>query len=97
MKATIGERGQVVIPKPLRDRMNLRPGQQLEFEELDGRIIVRKVATADDPIMAVYGTWKLPEGWDTNRWFEEMRGRPIDSDAGDHCSRLEHPDRHPLR
>jgi AbrB family looped-hinge helix DNA binding protein len=80
MKATLGERGQVVIPKPLRDRMGLRPGQELEFEEIDGRITVRKVAPADDPIMAVYGTWPLPEGWDTDRWFKEMRGRPIDSD-----------------
>ncbi len=80
MKATLGERGQVVIPKPLRDRMGLRPGQELEFEEVDGRILVYKAAPAADPIVAVYGTWKLPEGWDTNRWFEETRGRPIDSD-----------------
>lgn len=80
MKATIGERGQVVIPKPLRDSMGLRPGQQLVFEEDEGRIVVTKVVPDDDPITAVYGTWKLPEGWDSNKWFEEMRGRPIDSD-----------------
>ena len=55
MKATIGERGQVVIPKPLRDRMGLRPGQQLEFDEDEGRIVVTKAAPADDPIEAVQG------------------------------------------
>lgn len=79
MKATMGERGQVVIPKPLRDRMGLRPGQQLEFEEADGRIIVTKGAPVDDGLAAVYGTVGLPDGWDTDRWFEEMRGRPIDT------------------
>jgi antitoxin PrlF len=77
MKATIGERGQVVIPKPLRDRMGLRPGQQLEFEEDAGRIVVTKAPSDDDPLEAVRGTWPLPDGWDTDRWFEEMRGRPI--------------------
>lgn len=79
MKATMGERGQVVIPKPLRDRMGLRPGQRLEFEEADGRIIVTKGVPVDDGLAAVYGTVRLPDGWDTNRWFEEMRGRPIDT------------------
>lgn len=82
VKATIGERGQVVIPKVIRDRMDLRPGQQVEFEEVDGRVMVRKVAPADDPIADLYGTWRLPDGWDTNRWFEEMRGRPIDTGDG---------------
>ncbi|MBX3028908.1 MAG: AbrB/MazE/SpoVT family DNA-binding domain-containing protein [Chloroflexi bacterium] len=82
MKATLGERGQVVIPKPLRDSMGLRPGQQLELVETDGRIIVTKTAPDDDPIESVRGAIRLPEGWDTNRWFEEVRGRPINTDPG---------------
>lgn len=81
MRTTLGERGQIVIPKPVRDRMGLRPGQQLDVvEEEGGRIVVTKVVPDDDPIEAVRGIWKFPEGWDTNRWFEEMRGRPIGSE-----------------
>lgn len=37
MKAVISEKGQVTIPKPLRDRLGLRPGHILDFTEEPGR------------------------------------------------------------
>lgn len=39
--ATIGERGQVVIPKPIRDAYDLRPGQTVRFAIEGGRIVIR--------------------------------------------------------
>jgi AbrB family looped-hinge helix DNA binding protein len=39
MTSRIGAKGQVVIPKRLRDRVSLHPGDEVEFE-LDGDAIV---------------------------------------------------------
>jgi len=73
MQATVGERGQVTIPKELRERMGIRPGQRLEFaEEEGGRIVMRKRAT-DDTVARVYGTLPVP-GWDTDGMIDAMRG-----------------------
>lgn len=36
----IGERGQVTIPKPLRDRLGLRPGSEVRFILMDGHLIL---------------------------------------------------------
>src|SRR5450759_5210080 len=36
MKATVSEKGQVTIPKRLRERLGIRAGQMLDFEEPDG-------------------------------------------------------------
>jgi AbrB family looped-hinge helix DNA binding protein len=42
----IGAKGQVVIPKHLRDRAGLHPGTAVEFALEDGRIVLRPVKTA---------------------------------------------------
>ncbi|MFV2064694.1 MAG: AbrB/MazE/SpoVT family DNA-binding domain-containing protein [Chloroflexota bacterium] len=73
MKATIGERGQVTIPKPLRDRMGMKTGQRVEIEEQDGHLVLRKVVD-DERIARVYGTLRIPEGWDTDSMIDAMRG-----------------------
>ncbi len=71
MKATVGERGQVTIPKQLRERLGLRPGQRLVVTEEEGRVILAKDLD-DDRIMHVYGTLKLPGTVD--EIIDEMRG-----------------------
>jgi AbrB family looped-hinge helix DNA binding protein len=38
MKSTIDRAGRVVIPKPVRDELGLRGGEQLEVVARDGRI-----------------------------------------------------------
>jgi antitoxin PrlF len=70
MKAVLSEKGQVTIPKALRDRLGLRPGQALEFHAEGGRLIAVK-ATDLDPIEAVYG---ILAQRDTTAWLEELRG-----------------------
>jgi AbrB family looped-hinge helix DNA binding protein len=75
MKATVGERGQVTIPKALRDRLGIRPGQMLEFEAEDGRLVARK-ASPSDPIDAVYGIFGTGRRVDT--LIDKTRG-PADA------------------
>ncbi len=74
MKAIVSEKGQVTIPKRLRDRLGIRPGQVLDFDEEAGRLVARKTV-AVDPIEALYGTLDLG-GRTTDEVIEELRGTP---------------------
>ena len=38
MDATIGPKGQIVIPKPLRDKYHLRPGDRVRVEDHEDHI-----------------------------------------------------------
>lgn len=40
----IGERGQVTIPKEIRDRFGLRPTTEVKFEVVKDEIVLRKSA-----------------------------------------------------
>lgn len=67
----MSEKGQVTIPKPLRDRLGIRSGEVLDFEEEGGRLIARKTSAADR-VDAVYGIVKL--GRSTDEIIEQLRG-----------------------
>ncbi len=54
MKSVVSEKGQVTIPKPLRDRLGIRAGEVLDFDEEAGRLVARKAST-QDPVDAAYG------------------------------------------
>ena len=45
MTSTIDSAGRVVIPKALRDRLNLRGGQAIEIREREGLIEIEAAAT----------------------------------------------------
>ncbi|MBA3877499.1 MAG: AbrB family transcriptional regulator [Anaerolinea sp.] len=72
MKATVSEKGQVTIPKPLRKRLGIRPGVVLEFEAEDGRLVARK-AVGRDVVDELYGTLRMDESVD--EFIEAIRGR----------------------
>jgi AbrB family looped-hinge helix DNA binding protein len=45
MKATIDAAGRIVVPKPLREALGLKPGQPLEIRAGDGRLEIEIAAT----------------------------------------------------
>ena len=71
MKAKVAERGQVTIPKVLRDNLGIRPGTILEFREKSGQIIVVKVEELD-AVDKVYGT--LGSGRRSDDIIRDLRG-----------------------
>lgn len=71
MNARVSEKGQVTIPKRLRDRLGIRPGEVLDFEEQDGQLIARKTDHRD-PVDALYGALDLQAG--TDSLLDELRG-----------------------
>jgi len=80
MEATVAERGQITLPKAVRDALGLTKGTTLKVELEGGRIILRK--NVDDAISRARGKFKLPEGVTTDDIMRELRGRapgdPID-------------------
>jgi AbrB family looped-hinge helix DNA binding protein len=70
-RAVVSEKGQVTIPKRLRDRMGIKPGQVLDFREERGRIVATK-ALAEDPVSTVYGTLALDRS--TDEVMADLRG-----------------------
>ena len=72
LKGKVAERGQVVIPKALRDRLGVRPGTVLEFSEERGRLIAVKAETLS-PARRVYG--RLGRNFDTDAFIAELRGK----------------------
>lgn len=54
MKAIVSEKGQVTIPKPLRQRLGIKSGQVLEFKEEKGKLVATKIGV-EDPVASVTG------------------------------------------
>jgi antitoxin PrlF len=73
MKAVVAERGQVTIPKRLRERMGIRPGTILEFREEADKLIAEKAETA-----AAVDRWygRLGRGRRTDDIIRELRDEP---------------------
>ena len=72
MKARVAERGQVTIPKRLRDRLGMKPGTVLEFSEERGRLVAVKSGD-DDPVSRAIGC--LGKRIDTDAVMAQLRGR----------------------
>lgn len=72
-RAVVSEKGQVTIPKRLRDRMGIRPGQVLEFSEERGQLVATKAAD-EDPVASVFGSLQL--GRPTDDVIADLRGEP---------------------
>ena len=69
-RAVVSEKGQVTIPKRLRDRLGIRAGQLLDFSEERGRLVARK-SVSDGPA-GVFGILALDQS--TDEMVDELRG-----------------------
>lgn len=61
MTHKVGIKGQVVIPKAIRDRIGIRPGDEVAFDSDDQEVRIRRVKDAEanraDQIKALRGAW----------------------------------------
>jgi antitoxin PrlF len=76
MTHKVGTKGQVVIPKAIRDRIGIRPGDEVAFDSDGGEVRIRRVedAAADQAtqIKALRGVWS-GDGTDTDALIAERR------------------------
>ena len=73
MEAVVAERGQITLPKAVRDALGLVKGTQLKVEIEGSRIVLLK--NVDDAISRLRGRFKLPAGVTTDDVMRELRGR----------------------
>ena len=74
MEARVAERGQITLPKAVRDAHGLTKGTQLKVELDGGRIILRK--NVDDALSRLRGRFKLaPEYANSDEALRAIRGR----------------------
>ena len=74
MEATVAERGQITLPKAVRDALGLTKGTQLKVELDGGRIILRK--NVDDALSRLRGRFKLPPEYaNSDEALRAIRGR----------------------
>lgn len=70
----VNTKGQVTIPKALRVRFGFRPGDEIEFIEVDGSLLVQK--RQEDSAFARYrGYLSHLKGQDPDTLLEAMRGQ----------------------
>jgi len=73
MKTIVSEKGQVTIPKAIRDKLGLRPGTVLDFDARAGKLIGVKKGE-DDPIGRWLGKGHLPGGLAVDDYLRRVRG-----------------------
>jgi len=71
----IGERGQVTIPKRLRDRYGLHKNAEVEFVPEEGGIRIQKRTRGVHPVESIRGIAKLRYADTVDEYVEEIRGR----------------------
>lgn len=73
MKATLTSKGQITIPASIRDRLGLKTGQVLDFDEQAPYL--KAVPVFDESAMrSVRGCTKGKLGRDSAAWLNETRG-----------------------
>lgn len=85
MSTTVTSKGQVTIPKQLRDYLGLEPGSQVDFAyAADGQVVIRPVKPAKaskkkpSRFAALRGSVKL--GMTTDEYMNLIRGYDEDKD-----------------
>lgn len=73
MEATVAERGQITLPKAVRDALGLTKGTLLKVELEGNRIVLRK--SVDDAISRARGRFKLDGFESTDEAMRAIRGR----------------------
>ena len=72
MMAIVSEKGQVTIPKALREKLGIRPGSVLEFEVVSGKLVGVKKVT-EDPFSQWAGKGKLPGNLGVDAYLKLVR------------------------
>jgi antitoxin PrlF len=86
MEVIVAERGQITLPKAVREALGLSKGSVLKVELENGRIVLRK--SVDDAISRARGRFRLDQGFaSTDEAMGALRGRspgesPVPDEGG---------------
>ncbi len=71
--AKVTSKGQVTIPKEIRERLGVHPGEDVGFEERDNLLVISKVVT-NSPFDKWVGKLKHLKGQRSDDLVREARG-----------------------
>jgi antitoxin PrlF len=71
--AKVTSKGQVTIPKKVREKLGIHPGEDVGFEEKDGVVILKKTVKKS-PFDIWVGALKKPKGSRTDAIIRNLRG-----------------------
>ena len=81
MEATVAERGQITLPKAVRDALGLTKGTHLKVELEGNRIVLRK--SVDDAVSKARGRFRL-DGFDsTDSALRAVRSADAPAESGE--------------
>ena len=69
----ISERGQITIPKILRDRYGMSKEVEVEITPTEQGLLIQKRSAAKHPVERISGI--LDGSFDVDQYIEEIRGR----------------------
>jgi AbrB family looped-hinge helix DNA binding protein len=69
----IGERGQITIPKNIREKYGLMPFIEVELVPEEDGVLIKKKSLHSSPVEKVYGI--LKKSARTDNYIEAVRGR----------------------
>ena len=72
MTTAVSEKGQVTIPKRVRDQLGIRPGTILSFAAVSGKLVASKEA-AGDVFTKWRGRGRLPRGRSVDAYLRLSR------------------------
>lgn len=79
--STISSKGQITVPREVRNRLGLRPGDRVEFVVEQGRTTIRPAGAPENPFQKYVGA--LPafrDAGEINAWMHSLR----DDDDAEH-------------
>jgi antitoxin PrlF len=73
LKARLNSKGQITLPKEIRKRLSIGPGDEVEFLEENGRYLLKKKVKAS-PFDKYVGFLQDQKGSDPDQIARELRG-----------------------
>jgi AbrB family looped-hinge helix DNA binding protein len=73
MKAVLTSKGQITIPAPIRERLGLKTGHVLDFDE-NAPFLKAVLAFDEDEMRSVLGCARDALGRSSSEWLDETRG-----------------------
>ncbi len=59
MTHKVGPKGQVVIPKAMREELGIEPGDEVDFELVDGGVVVRRAVRPVEALRGIFREYDL--------------------------------------
>lgn len=72
IKRVVGERGQVVLPKDIREQFGLRAGSEITFDARDDEIVVKPALTPEEFVDEFCRTRKKIKMKDGVKWLKRV-------------------------